>query len=321
MAAAETTLEIDCLVCGEVCVDVPVRPVPGVISLESLTTIKVDPIVMGAGGIVSNSGMAMARLGLRTSAMAYVGVDHWANVLRALFQSEGLNCDYLLTSDSSQTSVTVVLVDDSGEHTFAFHAGASKLFSARTVADHLDVFRRSRFALFGYYALFDTEFENDLPGILRSVRDAGCQVALDTAGGGGTLQPLDRILPQLDYYIPSYSEALSQTGEKEPRRMIETYRRFTSDTVLGIKLGDQGALLSRVDKDWIDVEPIDPPGPIVDTTGAGDSFYAGLIAGLCHDMPIDQAARIGAAAGACSITGISGVTAIRSFEETHKLIG
>ena len=311
--------EIDCLVCGEVCVDVPVRPISRDVPLNTLNTVRVDPINVGAGGIVSNSGMAMSRLGLRVSVLAHVGNDNWAVVLKSMFAAEGVNCEFLLTSESSQTSVTVVLVDDSGEHTFAFHAGASKLFCARTVTDHLHVFARSKFALFGYYALFDPEFESEMPELLREIRKSGCRVALDTAGGGGGLQPLDRILPELDYYIPSFSEARSQTGETEPRRMIEAYRRFTSDTVLGIKLGARGALLSRSANDWLEIPPVAPPGPVIDTTGAGDSFYAGLIAGLCHGLPIEFAARIGAAAGACSVTGISGVTGIRSFDETCKL--
>jgi sugar/nucleoside kinase (ribokinase family) len=66
-------------------------------------------------------------------------------------------------------------------------------------------------------------------------------------------------------------------------------------------------------------DPVSPPGPVIDTTGAGDSFYAGLIAGLCHELSLFDAARIGAAAGACSVTGIGGVTAIRSFEATRRL--
>jgi sugar/nucleoside kinase (ribokinase family) len=311
----------DCVVCGEVCVDIPVRPVPRNVRLDATAnTISVGPIDLGAGGIVSNSGMAMSRLGLRTTALAHVGSDLWGPVLRNMFESEGLNCDHLIRDADHRTSATVVLVDESGEHTFAFHAGASKLFGRETIVDNLPVFAESRFALLGYYGLFNDACENDLPELIGEIRSTGCRVAMDTAGGGGALQPLDRILPTLDYYIPSYTEAHSQTGETEPRKMIETYRRYTSDTVLGIKLGAQGVLLSRSAGDWLEIAPVSPPASVVDTTGAGDSFFAGLIAGLCHDLPLEEAARIGAATGACSVTGISGVTAIRSFDETRKLL-
>ena len=50
------------------------------------------------------------------------------------------------------------------------------------------------------------------------------------------------------------------------------------------------------------------PGPVVDTTGAGDSFYAGLLAGLLKGFTLEQAGRLGTAAGACCVTSLGGST-------------
>jgi len=51
-----------------------------------------------------------------------------------------------------------------------------------------------------------------------------------------------------------------------------------------------------------------PPVTPVDTTGAGDCFNAGLLAGLLHGLPLPRAAALGCAAGALS-TGALGGTA------------
>ncbi len=51
-----------------------------------------------------------------------------------------------------------------------------------------------------------------------------------------------------------------------------------------------------------------PPVALVDATGAGDCFNAGLIAGLLGGLPLPQAAALGCAAGALS-TGAPGGTA------------
>lgn len=306
--------EYDCIVCGEVCVDLSIRSIDRHVPLDRFVMLPVGPIVPGSGGIVSNSGMALAKMGLQAAALGCVGDDVWADILESRFRSVGLATSQLIRVYGQHTSATAILIGDDGEHTFAFHAGASRKFDRSAVLDRLDLFGRSRFALFGYYGLMP-QLESDLPEVLAAVRETGCRVALDSAGGGGDLQPLDQILPHLDMYIPSFHEARSQTGETDPRAMIQTFRQFTPHTLLGVKLGSHGALLSPNEDTWIEVSPIQPPSAVMDTTGAGDCFYAGLIAGLSRGRGLEESARIAAAAGACSVTGVGAVECMRTFDE------
>ena len=55
---------------------------------------------------------------------------------------------------------------------------------------------------------------------------------------------------------------------------------------------------------------------MIDTTGAGDCFYAGLIAGLSAGLSVADAGRIGAAAGACCVTGVGASSGLREFKAT-----
>ena len=137
--------------------------------------------------------------------------------------------------------------------------------------------------LVGYYSLMPN-LESDLPEVLAAIRKAGCRTALDTAGDGGTMQPLDRILPQVDVYVPSHNEATHQTGHEDPRKIIEAYRSCGAAGLLGVKLGSKGALLSPAAGQYVSIECVPPPGPVVDTTGAGDSFFAGLLTGLLKGL-------------------------------------
>ena len=309
----------DCVVAGEMCVDIPVRPVQRNLSLSEIELIRVDPIHPCGGGIVSNSGIALARLGVRAAAFGFLGDDPWADMLCKLYEQNGLNTEYVLRHSTVASSATVVLVAEDGEHAFAHHSGASRYLDQETVLDHLELFEQTEFVLLGYYSLLP-RLEADLPELLSVIRATGCRIAMDAAGGGGTLEPLDRILPHLDFYIPSHKEGLSQTGKTDAREMIETYRRYTRDTVLGIKLGDQGALLSPRNGVWLSVAPVPAPGPVVDTTGAGDSFYAGLITGLLRGFELPEAAKLAAATGACCVTALGTTAGIRGFDETMDLI-
>ena len=80
-------------------------------------------------------------------------------------------------------------------------------------------------------------------------------------------------------------------------------------------------MLSPAAGQYVEIDPMPPPGPIVDTTGAGDCFYAGLLTGLLKDLPLDRAGRLAAACGACSITAKGATTAVRPYAETARLAG
>ncbi len=312
-------MALDCIVCGECCVDIPVRPVPIGSPLRDERVLEVEPIPAGSGGIVSNSGMAMTRLGLDVAALACVGTDNWSDHLLSTYQAAGIDTSMMIRCQDKATSVTVVLIDDSGDHAFIYHPGASQQLSKEILLGQLDNFAQARFTLLGYYGLLP-DLEQDLPACLAAIRETGCRVAMDAGGGGGGLAPLDEILPHLDIYLPSYSEALSQTGQREPQQMIETLRGCGTDAMIGITLGDQGALLSPAAGEWISIDALPPPGKVVDTTAAGDSFSAGLIAGLAAELSVGDAGRLAAATGACCVTGL-GVTGIRPIHETMKLAG
>jgi sugar/nucleoside kinase (ribokinase family) len=189
-----------------------------------------------------------------------------------------------------------------------------------TFLDHLDLFARSRITLVGYYSLMPN-LESDLAEVFGAIRQTGCQTALDAAGDGGGMKPLDRILPHLDVYVPSRSEAIHQTGQTDPQRMLEVYRECGAPGLLGIKLGAEGALLSPADGEFVEIPAVPPPGKVVDTTGAGDAFYAGLLCGLLRGMQVADAGRLAAAVGACCVTGLGASAGLRSYNETARIAG
>lgn len=309
---------IDCVLCGSCVVDILVRPVSLDVAIGGGRLVQVDPIEVTTGGIVSNAGIAMARLGMNVAAFSYVGDDEWASVIRRKYETERIDTRYLLTHPTEATSTTAVLIDPSGERSFAHCVGAPRSMDGKMYRENLDVFRRSRMTVIGYYSLMPN-LEKDLADVLAELRGLGCLTALDAAGDGGTMDPLSQILPHLDVYIPSLAEAMHQTGESDPRKIIETYRNCGAPGLLGVKLGSEGALLSPKAGEYVQIDCVPLPGPIVDTTGAGDSFYAGVLTGLLKGMDAGAAGRLGAAAGACCVTGMGASVGLRNFEETAKL--
>lgn len=301
-------------------VDLLVRPVRLDQPLGAGRLFEVKPIEVTTGGIVSNSGIAMLRLGLNVAAFTHVGDDEWASVVESRYSEEGLDTEHVVRRSNAATSTTAVLVDPDGEHCFAHCGGAWKEMGREDYLAKLDFFAQVKTVLIGYYSLMP-RLEKDLPEVLSALQKVGCRTALDTAGDGGRLQPLDSALPYLDVYVPSYAEAATQTGESDPQKMIECYRAYGANGLLGVKLGAEGALLSPEPGTTLKIDPVQPPGPLLDTTGAGDSFFAGLLTGLHHGLGAEEAGRLAAAAGACCVTGLGASAGLRTYEETARLAG
>lgn len=307
----------DCIVAGTCVLDMVCRPVnlnepigAGLLHIS-------QPLAISGGGICTNSGVALARLGLQVGVFSLVGDDAWAAMLREIYRREGI-VDHLAVQPSDATSTTVAMVDPSGERSFFHYPGACARLTAQQLLDRLDLWRQTRLLLLGYYSLLP-ELGPELPEALREIRAAGCQVAFEDAGAGGELAPLRQILPQVDYYVPSYAEARRQTGAGEPRAILAAYRECGAAGLVGVKLGSRGVLLSPREGEYMEIAACCPPGDVLDTTGAGDCFYAGLLAGMLKGLPVADAGKIGAATAACCVTALGGYAGTRDWQFTVNL--
>jgi sugar/nucleoside kinase (ribokinase family) len=312
-------LPVDCIVCGTCTADILVKPVGLSAPIGGGRLFHVDPIDVTTGGIVCNSGIAMHRLGMRVAAAAIVGDDVWGGVVRRHLDVEGVATGAVEAHPSLATSSTAVLIDPGGERSFAHHVGVCGALDAAYLRRQEAHFAQARFALVGYFGLLPA-LEPTIGDAMAFLRSLGCQVALETGGSGGTLAAIAPALPHLDLYVPSLDEAVHQTGLADPRAIIDCYRAHGAQGIVGVKLGSQGTLLSPGAGAFLEIPCINAPGPVADTTGAGDSLLAGLITGILRGMPLEQAGRLGAATAACCVTGMGATAGLRSFDDTMRLV-
>ena len=319
MLDLKTDAKYDCVVCGSCTVDVLVRPIDlqqpiGVGKLH-----RVDPIALSAGGIVSNAGITMSRLGMRATGFSAVGKDRWGDIVLQQYGEEGIDVSHIRRHESMPTSTSIVMIDHAGDRSFIHCQGAPKSLTRDDYLASLDLFASSRSMLIGYYPLMPNLLDH-LADVMKAIRDTGCLTALDSAGDGGTLSPLDKILPHVDVYCPSLREASHQTGLSDPKQMIKVYRDLGAPGWIGIKLGSHGAILSSSHDEMVHIRPIAPPGPVVDTTGAGDAFFAGLLTGILRGETPQDAGRTAAATGALSVTAAGATAAATNQKGLNQLI-
>lgn len=305
----------DCVVCGTCVADILVRPVPLAAPIGPGRLFHVDPIVATTGGLVCNTGIAMRRLGMRVAAASLVGADAWGDVVRTQLATAGLDTTAVVSHPTLATSSTAVLVDQGGERSFAHHVGAPQAIDLAFIRGLTAHWSQARVTIVGYFGLLPA-LEPAMAEALATIRAGGSLVVVETAGSGGVLADLAPALPLIDVYVPSLDEASCQTGLRDPREIVDCYRGRGARGVVGVKLGSRGVLLSPAVGGFIDIPCVPAPGPVADTTGAGDSFVAGLLTGIIRGMPLREAGILGAATAACCVTGRGATAGLRSFDET-----
>ncbi len=298
--------QVTAIVCGLATVDILTYPVPLVEPIEAGVLRPVERVELATGGFVSNAATGLAKLGIATAAIADVGGDPWGEYWLQSMQRQGV-LGAPLRDATGGTPVSNVLVAPDSARSFLFAAGVAEHARASRWREQLQRFPNARVVMGGYYSLFPA-VDQQWYEFFQAARRRGCETLLDSAGSGGGPDPLRTILPELTVYIPSWNEAESQTGEREPRAIIACLRAWGAAGVVGVKLGAAGAVISPQPGEFLTVAALTPPRPVVDTTGAGDAFLAGLMAARLRGEPWSQAVQVAAAAGAWCVTAL-GATA------------
>ena len=109
------------------------------------------------------------------------------------------------------------------------------------------------------------------------------------------------------------TEATALTGERIPKKMVAAFREHMPQGLIAVKLDSEGCYLDD------GKEAVFAPAykvKVVDTTGAGDTWFGGLLVALRKQMPLKQAAQFANRAAADCCTALGASTGVKSFDET-----
>ncbi|MEX2116216.1 MAG: carbohydrate kinase family protein [Bacteroidota bacterium] len=305
--------ELDVVVAGLAVVDIIGKPVdlrhpPKAGGLQIIESLR-----MTTGGNVSNVGIDLAKLGFRVGAISRVGDDSLGRFLLQEYNAHGLRTTGITVDSRVQTSATIVSVDRAGERTFLHTRGCMARFRASDVLKQLPLIRKASWFAFGYLGLVP-EMERGLASLFRAIKQrTGAKIFLDTGGRPSRLSRtnLKSLVSSVDCFVPSFDEAVLLTGRSSPEDIVRTLLESGSLEIAGVKLGAKGCYIaSRRGAKYIPVRRV---RSVVDTTGAGDAFAAGLIAGLIKGLDVFAAAGVANAVAASSVAMLGASTAVRPF--------
>ncbi|MBS3941371.1 MAG: ribokinase [Actinobacteria bacterium] len=253
------------------------------------------------GGKGANQAVGLARLGREVALIGCVGRDDFGQRLRRHLTGEGVDSSGLRETDAP-TGIAVITVADDGENQIAVSPGANSRVGPEDV---------------------EAGGVADAGVVLcqLEVPIAAVEAAASLAGGVLVLNPAPaRALPasllqRVDVLVPNRTE-LAQLGgvdaDLDDIDEIADVARTLGLPAVTVTLGGQGVLCVTPSA----VTHLKAPAiDVVDTTGAGDAFCAGLVDALIDGADLESAARFGMVVAGKAITRPGAQTALPRSEE------
>ena len=270
------------------------------------------PYSLSLGGSAANTIRAMAHLGIECGFIGKVGEDTTGEFYEQSLRNVGV-APYILHSEN-KSGKCVSLISPDGERTFVTHLGAA----LDLTADEIDA------AVFDSYDYLYIEGylvqDHDLIGrTIERAKEHGAKIALDLASFNVVEENRDflrdLVAKHVDILFANEDEAHAFSGEKEPQRALDYIAQMCELVV--VKIGTRGALIKR-GEEQVHVG-IMAAAKRVDTTGAGDFYAAGFMAGLCKGLTLRQCGTIGAIAAGKVIEVVGTTLSREAWSEIHDL--
>ncbi|MET0699092.1 MAG: PfkB family carbohydrate kinase [Mycobacterium sp.] len=302
-------------VLGPHLIDILGRPVSEI--PEGQGSVVLDEIRVTVAGTGGGAAVDLAKLGCAVSSFAAIGDDVLGALLVTQLQAYGVDTAGLVSRPDQKTASTILPIRPNGERPALHVPGAMASLLAADV-DGAALLAADA-VLFGGPETTPRLMDSEGIALFDAVRSAGIPIFVDLLypGKPETLDLLAPLLPLVDWFMPNDQQLRGLTGVDD----VVAAARTLLDRGVGavaVTIGADGALLVRRDVEPVAVPAL--PTTVVDTTGCGDSFNAGMITGLLSGCTPEDAALLGSACGALVASGLGSDAGIVDIDGVLALI-
>ena len=307
----EKNLGVLCI--GILTLDIIARPVASPEKWEEKQGIS--EIALTPGGDAANQSIHLAGLGHHSMLCSCIGADINGETLSHALKSRGVDCGYLRRKSDTPTGTALILVNEEGERrVFSMHGAHSTL--CRTDLPQQIPEDCRAVSLGSLFSMPQVESDG-LEDFLKEAVRRGIPVFADLSTGRivPRLERVWKLLPYVDYFLPSSYDILPLTGRKTQEDAVKEMQEIGIANVV-VKCGEKGCrIYSPSCTDSVPAVRVSP----VDTTGAGDCMNAAFISRIIQGDDIRTASEYACAAGSLSTLypGACGVhltdDAVRTF--------
>lgn len=277
----------------------------------------IDEIRITAAGTSAGTSVDLAKLGCKVTAVGAVGNDEMGDILIGILNRHGVNTKYIVRKDGVQTSGTILPIRPNGERPALHVMGSNASFCFDDVP--VDLIAKADFVHVGGFYLMPKFDGPDTVKTLKLAKSSGAITTMDILGvkQEKMAEKIAPCMPYLDYFMPNLEEAGMITGLSDPDEMCKYFLSAGAKNVI-LKMGERGSLILSSNGERIRVPAFKVK--LVDTTGCGDAWSAGFIAGLSLNMSISKAAQLGSACGSLVASGLGSDAGIIDLATTLSFI-
>ncbi len=288
---------------GNVTLDIICKTVDDVPRRDS---IAFQDAAVTPGGCASNTALQLTRLGQPVCLIARTGDDQAAFFMREIWQAQGVDISLVREIEGMSSGVSVGLVDSDLQPRFIHTPGANESLVPDSLDPEALLARQVTFLHVAGYFVLPGLLTEGFAKPLAQLREAGVRTSLDVVTSPAMQNPsvLWPLLPHLDIFTCNRYEAELITGLSDHQEAARTLAERGAGAVV-IKLGSEGCFLYHGGEGTV-IPGVEVENPL-DTTGAGDAFAAGLLAGLRQGLDLPAACQQGNEVGAQTTTYLGAV--------------
>lgn len=271
-------------------------------------------LTMGVGGVARNIAENLARLDVPTTLIAAVADDILGSVVIQRTRDAGVETDLILNVPDARTGAYLGLLTPEGDLLMGIDdMGIVRRITPRVVRQARSVLRHAGMVV----------MDANLPvQTIRAVRRICSAAAVPVCLEPVSLPLIGRIIPSIPgsaLFTPNVAEAEAILGctittLEEAQAAALAFREREIDIAV-ITLGGGGAVYATSEGSG-HVPAIQTE--IVDESGAGAAMTAGIICGLMHRFPIDEAVALGASAASLTLLSPETVRSDISLEHVYE---
>lgn len=239
--------------------------------------IDVEEFALQSGGGGTNTAVAFARLGLRAGVVAEIGRDLPARLIKEELESEGVDLSLLVEEHDEATAVSALLISSVGGKSSLTGRGASRMLTVEDIP-----FAKLRANWIHISSVGNTEVVTQLARHCHKQH-----IPFSWNPGGAELQAIARGELHLHEVVPTL---FCINGEEAALLEEAGYDLTTAGRTVVITEGGEGGRYYE-NRRWERYEP--KRVNVVQETGAGDAFVAGMAVAYLHDRPTKTAIEWG----------------------------
>lgn len=236
------------------------------------------------GGSAANTTVGLARLGIKTGFIGKVANDQEGRLLLKSFEEENVDIKGIVRHQKGRSGVVTGFIDNSGERTLYVDPGVNDTLVFEDI--NLDYARSSEFLHFtSFVGQKPFEAQNSLIAFLSGTKISFDPGEIYVRKG---LKVLNQLISKTHVLFLNEKELRILTGmscQSGANFLIKKGIKYVF-----IKRGKKGCFVTSGKSDYF-IPPY--PAEVVDTTGAGDAFCAGVLFGLLKKMNLYDCGRIG----------------------------